>query len=152
MVDANVLFAAVGWKRWPYYVLKHAAAGDYQLVLSEQIIDEATEEIAAKLPDKAVQFRRLVASLKPEIVPEPSDRQVARNRSLLLDPEDLPIALAAINARVDYFVSEDKHFTERSAQTAVLHQRLNIMLSGTFLREVMKWASEQLEEVRVRDK
>jgi hypothetical protein len=64
----------------------------------------------------------------------------------------VPIALAAINARVDYFVSEDKHFTEKSEQTAALHQRLNIMLSGTFLREVMKWTSEQLEDVRGRDK
>jgi predicted nucleic acid-binding protein len=53
MVDANILFAAVGWKRWPYHVLRHAAAGDYQLVLSEQIIEEATEEVAAKLPDKS---------------------------------------------------------------------------------------------------
>ena len=152
MVDANILFAAVGWKRWPYHVLKHAAAGDYQLVLSEQIIDEATEEIAAKLPDKSVQFRRLLASLKPEMAPEPSDKEVARHRSLLPDREDVPIALAAINARVDYFVSEDKHFTERSAQTATLHQRIKIMLSGTFLREVMKWTSEQLEEVRAKNK
>jgi hypothetical protein len=68
--------------------------------------------------------------------------------ALLPDPEDVPIALAAINARLDYFVSEDKHFTQMSAQTALLHQRLKIMLSGTFLREVMKWSSEQLEAVR----
>lgn len=152
MVDANILFAAVGWKRWPYYVLKHAAAGDYQLVLSRRIIDETTEEIVTKLPDRAGQFRRLLAGLKPEMVPEPSEKQLARNRALLPDPEDVPIALAAINARVDCFVSEDKHFTEKSEQTAALHQRLNIMLSGTFLREVMKWTSAQLEEVRAKEK
>ena len=93
-----------------------------------------------------------MASLKPEIVSEPSEKQLARKRALLPDPEDVPIALAAINARVDYFVSEDKHFTEKSEQKAALHQRLNIMLSGTFLREVMKWTSAQLDEVRVRDK
>jgi predicted nucleic acid-binding protein len=152
MVDASIIFAAVGWKRWPYYVLKHAAAGDFQLVLCEQIIDEVMEEIAAKLPDRASQFRRLLPSLKPEISPEPTTKQITRNKGLLPDPEDVPIALAAINARVDYFVSEDKHFTQKSARTARLHQRLNIMLSGTFLREVMKWTSEQLEEVRARER
>src|SRR5262249_43631427 len=124
----------------------------YQLVLSQQIIDEVTEEIAAKLPDQRVAFRRLLARLKPEMVPEPGVKQLARNRSLLPDPEDVPIALAAINARVDYFVSEDKHFTEQSEQNGLLHQRLNIMLAGTFLREVMKWTSEQLENVRIRDR
>ena len=152
MVDANILFAAVGWKRWPYYVLKHAAAGDYQLVLSQRIIDEATEEVATKFPDQAGQFRRLLVSLKPEIVPEPSDKQLARNRNLLRDREDVPIALAVINARVDYFVSEDKHFTDKSQQTATLHRRLSIMLSGTFLREVMKWTSEQLQAIRAQDR
>jgi predicted nucleic acid-binding protein len=151
MVDANILFAAVGWKRWPHYVLKHAAAGDYQLVVSARVIAEATEEIAAKLPHQARPFRRLLAALKPEIAPEPTEKQIARNQRLLPDPEDVPIALAAINARVDYFVSEDKHFTQKSEQTATLHQRLNIMLSGTFLREVMKWTGKQLEDVRVRD-
>jgi hypothetical protein len=60
--------------------------------------------------------------------------------------------LEAMNARLDYSVGEDKHFTEKAVPTAVLHQRLNIMLSGTFLREVMKWPSEQLGEVRVQDK
>jgi len=150
-VDANILFAAVGWRRWPYYVLKHAAAGDFHLVLSRRIIEEATEEIAAKLPDQTAPFRRLLAILKPEVAPEPTEKQISRNRGLLPDPEDVPIALAAINARVDYFVSEDKHFTQKSEQTAALHQRLNIMLSGTFLREVMQWTGEQLDEVRVRN-
>lgn len=79
---------------------------------------------------------------------EPSEKQLARHRRLLPDPEDVPIALAAVNARVDYFVSEDKHFTDKTEQTTLLHQRLKVMLSGTFLREVMKWTSEQLEQVR----
>jgi predicted nucleic acid-binding protein len=148
MVDANILFAAIGWTRWPHYVLKHAAAGSFQLVLSQRIIDEASEEIEAKLPGQATAFRRLLRGLKPEIVAEPGPKQLARNRSLMPDPEDVPIALAAINARVDYFVSEDKHFTARSAKTSALHERLNIMLPGTFLRVVMGWTSAQLEAVR----
>jgi len=51
---------------------------------------------------------------------------------------------------VDYFVTEDKHFTARTNRTAKLHARLKIMLSGTFLRQVMKWSSEELDEVRQR--
>jgi hypothetical protein len=105
MVDANVLIAAIGWRRWPYYVLRHAAAGDFQLVLSQRLIDEARDEIAARF-----------------------------------------------NARVDYFVSEDKHFTAKTERTRTLHRRLRIMLSGTFLRHVMKSSGEQLEAARARDK
>jgi predicted nucleic acid-binding protein len=41
MVDANVLFAGTLWPRFPYEVLRHAVLGDYQLVLSSRIIDEA---------------------------------------------------------------------------------------------------------------
>jgi len=58
--------------------------------------------------------------------------------------------LAAINAKVDYFVTEDKHFTTRDERRADLQRQLKIMISGRFLREVMGWTSEQLEAIRHR--
>jgi hypothetical protein len=67
------------------------------------------------------------------------------------DETDLPIVLTAINAGVDYLVSDDKDLTARDATTAALHQRVTVLLSGTFLRNVMGWSSEQLEGLRGRN-
>ena len=148
MVDANILFSAIGWQRWPYHVLKHALRRDFQLVLSERVIAEAAEKIGEVSPDRLSRFRRWLSMLNPEIVPDPTEKQIAKNISLLPDQDDVPIALAAINAKVDYFVTEDKHFTTRDERRADLQRRLKIMISGRFLREVMGWTSEELERVR----
>jgi hypothetical protein len=66
------------------------------------------------------------------------------------DVTDVPIALAAIRAGVDVLVSEDKDFTIQNETTAELHRHLTVMLSGTFLRQVMGWTSEELEAIRHR--
>jgi hypothetical protein len=63
---------------------------------------------------------------------------------------DVPVALAAIKAKVDYLISEDKDFTVQDETTAELRRHVRPLLSGTFLREVMGWTSEQLEIVRRR--
>ena len=63
---------------------------------------------------------------------------------------DVPVALAAIAAGVDYVVSEDKDLTAKAETTAELRRDLKVLLSGTFLREVMGWTSEELEAVRYR--
>lgn len=85
-----------------------------------------------------------------ELWADPSRDEILAHRELMRDINDLPIALAAIRARVDCFVSEDKDFTAHTPQTAQLHRELQIMLSGAFLREHMGWRSEALEQVRKR--
>ena len=52
---------------------------------------------------------------------------------------------------VDYFVSEDKHFPVRTEQTERFHQKVRVMISGTFLREVMGWTGDRLEQARKRN-
>lgn len=150
MVDANILIAGIVWRRWPYEVLRHAAKGQFRLVLCQQIIDEADERLAEYFPTSSSKLTRFLSSLDVELVADPRPRQIARNKSLLSDPDDIPIALAAINARVDYFVSEDKHFTARTSATAPFHKKVRVMVSGTFLREVMGWTHDELERARER--
>lgn len=58
--------------------------------------------------------------------------------------------LAAIEAGADCLVSEDKDLTVRDESTAELRRLLPVYLSGTFLREMMGWSTEQLERVRGR--
>ncbi len=47
-------------------------------------------------------------------------------------------------------MSEDKDLTVRDETTAELRRHLKVLLSGTFLREVMGWTSEELESIRHR--
>ncbi|MHB8626610.1 MAG: hypothetical protein ACYDBJ_01275 [Aggregatilineales bacterium] len=65
------------------------------------------------------------------------------------DPNDIPLALAAITAQVDFFVTQDKDFTDRTPENENLHRRLVVILPGTFLRIHMGWTSEQLEAIRI---
>ena len=46
--------------------------------------------------------------------------------------------------------SEDKDLTVQDETTAELRRHLKVLLSGTFLREVMGWTTEMLEAVRHR--
>ena len=150
-VDTAILLSGIVWPRWPREVLRHALNNDFQLVLSPYLINEARckfkEKFSAHLPD----FETFLDDCNYEEIPDPSDQEVEANLDLMRDLDDIPIALAAIKAQVDYFVSEDKDFTSHDPRTAQLHGQLNIMLSGTFLREVMGWSSEDLERVRGRN-
>lgn len=151
MVDTTVLLAGIVWPRWPYEVLQHALRDDFQLALSEIVIEEALRKFREKFPRYTEGFEGLLKEVSYDEAPTSSAEEVQANRDLVRDITDVPIALAAIKAQVDYFVSQDKDFTERNETTAQLHEQLNVLLSGTFLREVMGWTSEELEAVRGRD-
>jgi len=150
MVDTSVLLSGIVWPRWPYEVLQHSLRGDFQLVLSQIIIREARRIFREKFPTYAQDFEDFLSECVYEEVSSPYADEVRANQDLMRDITDVPIALSAIKADVDYFVSEDKDFTARDETTARLHEQLNVLLSGTFLREVMGWTSEELEVIRGR--
>jgi len=150
MLDTGVLLAGIVWPRWPYKVLRHAVRGDFRLVLSEIIIQEANRKFLEKFPHHVPDFVTFLARCDIERVAAPTAADVLRNRNLMRDITDVPIAVAAIEAQVDYFVSEDKDFTAHDETTANLDARLTIFLTGTFLRQIMGWSSENLESIRHR--
>ena len=149
-MDANILISGSVWPRWPYEVLQHALAGDFRLVLSEYIIEQARRHIRRRFPNHVGQFDMLLHTCDYELVADPTREQVSQNLDLVRDPSDVPVALAAIHARVDYLVSEDKDLTVHDETTTRLRHEINIRISGTFLREVMEWNSDDLEKVRHR--
>ena len=150
MVDANVLYAGTLWRRWPYEVLRHALRRDFRLALSAQAIDEAREAIAEDAPTRSAKFERLLTLLDYELVADPTPKQMAKYPNLVSDKDDLPIGVAAILAKVDNFVSEDKHFTEKNAGNTRFHQKVKVMRPVIFLREVMGWTSAELGQVQKR--
>ena len=150
MVDANVLFSGILWPRWPYEVLQHGIRRDFQLVLSPFVIEQVRRTLSTRFASELGQFEAFLGRLDYEEAPDPGVAQVQQHQDLVRDPTDVPVALAAINARVDYLVSEDKDLTASDATTAKLRERLSVLLTGTFLRQVMEWTSDDLELVRRR--
>jgi predicted nucleic acid-binding protein len=150
MVDATVLISGVVWPRWSYDVLQQALQGRYQLVLCQYVIDQARRRMSKKFPEYLDLFEELLREAKYEIVDTPSDDQIEQNRTLVRDITDVPVALAAINARVDYLVSEDKDLSAKDETTLELRKHLKVMIAGTFLREVMLWQSDELDSTRER--
>jgi putative PIN family toxin of toxin-antitoxin system len=152
MVDANTLVSGTAWPRFPYEVLQHAVRGDFRLVLSEEIIGEARYSLA-KIEPSSINvgaFEEFLATTLYELVPTPSDEEINAYLNLIRDPDDVHVALAAINAQVDFLLTQDKDFTDHDESTELLHKLLKVMLPGTFLREHMGWTSDQLEAIRRR--
>ncbi len=150
LTDANILFAGASFPRWPREVLRHAANGDYQLVLCPLIIQQARRNLQKRFPEYLDRFEELLQAVNYELVPDPSPEDIEANQNLVRDLSDVAIALAAIVAKADYLVSEDKDLTVQNETTTELRRQVRVMVSGTFLREVMGWTSEQLETIRHR--
>ncbi len=117
-------------------------------MLSAPAIDEARQAIAQDAPACSAKFERLLERLDHERVDDPTPKQLAKYPNLVSDPDDLPIGVAALLARVDYFVSEDKHFTEKGAGNTRFHEKVKVMRPVIFLREVMGWTSKALGQVQ----
>ncbi len=149
-LDANILLAGSAFARWPYEILEHATDGDFRLVLSPLVIKQARRHLERRYPQGLGRFERFLRETDYEMIPDPIRQEVDANSNLVRDASDVPVALAAIAADVDYLVSEDKDLTEQNETTAELHGRVKVLISGTFLREVMGWTSAQLEAVRHR--
>jgi len=147
MVDATVLIAGSGWPRWPHEVVLAGLRGEYQLVLCPYVIRQAHRNLSQRFPPECLErFEEFLSEGIFELVPDPTSEQVAGKSDLVHDESDIPIALAATNAGVGYLVSEDKDFTARGQTTTRLHEKLDAILSGTFLRQVIKWSDEDLAD------
>ena len=146
MVDANVLVAGMGWPRWPYALLQHAVAGDFQLVLTPYIIEEAHRNLKKIAPATLPALEDFLHLSEYEEIADPPAELVAANQQLARDPKDVPVAAAAITAKVDCLISSDKDLTESEE----LRKFVTVLLSAVFLREYMGWTSEELEVIRHR--
>ena len=152
MLDVNVLIAGTVWPRWQYAILEHALKGDFQLVLVPLIIEAARRHIQSLDPQQLARFEQVLADCDIELVDNPTRKKVDNNLDLVRSEADVPIALAAINSGVDYFVTYDRDFTDEDETTERVRKAIpGIILPPVFLRDVMGWTSEQLEEIRNRD-
>jgi len=121
------------------------------LVLSTYVIEQARRNLRKKFPEHLPRFEEFISLAPFELVPEATLEEIADNKDLVRDESDIAVVLPYIKASVDYMVSEDKDLTAKDETTEKLRQKLTVMLSGTFLREVLGWTSEELEAIRRRN-
>lgn len=149
-VDANILLSGNAFPRWPYEVLKHAVNEDYRLTICPLVIKQAYEHMREIFPQHLPRLEKFLREVDYELVPDPTQEEIDSNSNLVRDLSDVAIALSAIAAKVDYLVSEDKDLSTQDESTAELRRHVKVLISGTFLREVMGWTSEDLEKIRHR--
>jgi predicted nucleic acid-binding protein len=77
------------------------------------------------------------------VMAHPTPEILASHHQLVRDPKDVPVALAAITAKVDCLISSDKDLTESKE----LKKYVSVLLPAVFLREYMGWTSEELEAI-----
>jgi predicted nucleic acid-binding protein len=146
MVDANVLVAGIGWPRWPYAILQHVLAGDFQLVLTPYVIEEARRNLQRIAPATLPTFDEFLALSEYETVADPTPEEIVAQQQIVRDPNDVPVAVAAMKAQLDCLISSDKDLTESEE----LKKHVAVLLPAVFLREHMSWTSEELEVIRNR--
>jgi putative PIN family toxin of toxin-antitoxin system len=107
-LDTNVLVAAVATRGLCADVFR-AVLASHELVVSQQVLDEARRVLRAKLhvsPGLAADFIRLLEQ-EAEVAPP------ARLAGIELDDQDdLPILGAAVAARAEVFVTGDRELVE----------------------------------------
>jgi predicted nucleic acid-binding protein len=125
-LDSNVLTAGIV-STWGLdkAVLSLCAARICRLVLAEAVREEVEENLLIPLGGlESVEanrvlddYTRLIALLKPEIVPYPSQQEVKEARHLIRHASDVPVLLSAIASCPDWFLTHNtKHFTPAVAR------------------------------------
>jgi len=147
-LDANVLIAGIRLPRWPHEVMRAALAGYFDVVLPQQVIDEARRHLDHPAQSEVLDF--FLASSGHEELPMPPANLVRRHSDLVRSDKDVPIALTLLAGDVDIFVTNDRDFTDAQATAQRFRDRVRIMLPAVFLREVLGWRAEDLETIRNR--
>jgi predicted nucleic acid-binding protein len=113
-LDSSALIAgAISEAGAAHVLLNLGESKDIVLTVSELVILESERAMAKKSPGNLNDLRSLIKSSNLKIVDNPSPKEVEANLYLIKDPNDVPILLAAIKARVDYLVTHNrKHFLE----------------------------------------
>ena len=101
-------------------VLSLCAARICRMVLAEYVREEVEEnllkrsvELSPAVADQVIDdYSKLLKLARPEIIPLPSAREVARSRHLIRHAADVPVLLSAMQAQPDWLLTHNtQHFT-----------------------------------------
>ena len=96
-----------------YVLLELGEQEEILLTISEMVVVESERSIAKKSPGNLGNFREAMKAAKLDVVEDPSSEEKEANLYLIDDPDDVPILLAAMKAKVDYLATHNrKHFLD----------------------------------------
>jgi putative PIN family toxin of toxin-antitoxin system len=83
------------------------------ITVSDQVITEVERNIARKAPKALMFARELILNTNLRIVRDPPIEEVQAHQDWIRHPADVPILVAAVNARVDFLATlNSKHFID----------------------------------------
>lgn len=139
--DSSALYAGVvspvGAAR---ALLMLAEAGRIEITISMQVTAEVERALLRKAPKAVPYYRQVLKSARIRVLRDPPPQEVASYRGALPHPADVPIAVAAMKAEVDYLVSLDRHFL--GGQGAAERTGLRIGTPG----DALAWVREACGE------
>jgi predicted nucleic acid-binding protein len=113
-LDSSALIAgAISETGAAHVLLQIGESEDILLTVSEMVIVESERSVAKKSPRNLNDLRKLIKTAKLRIVNDRSRKEVEANLDLIEDPNDVPILLAAMKAKVDYLATHNRrHFLD----------------------------------------
>lgn len=139
-LDSSALIAgAISESGAAHVLLNLGEAKEIVLTVSELVIWESERAVAKKAAGSLHDLRALIKLSNLAIVDDRSPEDVEANLYLINDPNDVPILLAAMKARVDYLATHNrKHFLDDP--TVSERSGLKIGTPG----DVLAWLRENL--------
>jgi predicted nucleic acid-binding protein len=113
--DSSALFAGVVSATGAARALLLLSEGDVliQVIVSEQVIAETERNVARKLPRALPYYREALCSGAIKVVSDPTGEEVKAHQGIIAHEADVPIIVAAIEAKADYLVTLDRqHFLD----------------------------------------
>ena len=139
-LDSSALIAgAISESGAAHVLLNLGESQDIVLTVSELVIIESERAMAKKAPSNLNDLRSLIKSSNLRIVDNPAKEEVEANLYLINDPNDVPILLTAMKAKVDYLATHNRrHFLDDPKVAEI--SGLRIGTPG----DVLAWLRENL--------
>lgn len=115
--DTNIIISSVFWRGPPYEIIRKGIVGEYQLVLSPEILAEVVDKLRHKFqfPDEKIQELVDILMTYCHVVQPSSKFEVVRDKT------DNKIIECAFDGNADYVVTGDPDLLE-------LHEFLGIKI------------------------
>lgn len=113
-LDSSALIAGIISETGAAHVLLQLGeTKDIALTISEVVFNETKRSIGRKKPENLEIAEKVIQKSRIRVLQDPSYEEIQANLYLIDDPDDVPILLAAIKAKVDYLTTHDhKHFLD----------------------------------------
>lgn len=140
--DSSALIAGIVSARGAARVLLLLAEDKkITIIVSEQVITEVERNIARKVPKALQVARELILHTNILILRDPPIEVVHQHEDWVGHPADVPILVAAAQARVDFFVTlNTRHFIEDPE----VSQRSSLLIGTP--GDALAWVREQFSK------